>query len=458
MMKHIHLIGIGGTGISSIARVLLERGYVVSGSDRALSSLALSLKNAGVQVFEGHCAANIQGADLVVRSSAIPDDNVEVAAAHAAGIPVLKRSDFLGQMMEEDTSIAVAGSHGKTTTTDMLASTLTALGLDPSFILGGVSTSLSSNAHAGSGKFFVIEADEYDHMFLGLNPSVILITNVDYDHPDCFPTPESYLAAFCEFTHRLRPDGLLVTCEDQPRSKLLLKELSKNQRGITYGFSSLSDYRAANLKVNSQGGTSFDVIVKQSSSPLISVQLRVPGEHNVLNALGVLAVVHQLGLNLEQAKDALSQYKGAQRRFEIIGERAGITVVSDYAHNPSKIRAALSAARQRFPERRLIAIWQPHTYSRTRTLEADFIASLQNSDLVIVTDIYASREKPEEYSSKQIVEKMTTVNARYISGFDQVVAFLNSILKSGDVVLVLSAGDADQICTRVLDQLNERKG
>lgn len=457
-MKHIHLIGIGGTGISSIARVLLERGYIVSGSDRTLSPLALSLKEAGVQVFEGHTAANIQGADLVVRSSAIPDDNVEVAAALSAGIPVLKRSDFLGQMMEEDTPIAVAGSHGKTTTSDMLAWTLTALDLDPSYILGGVSTNLSSNAHAGRGDYFVIEADEYDHMFLGLNPSIILITNVDYDHPDCFPTPESYIEAFREFSRRLKPEGLLVACADQPRSKSLLQVLSKDQRGVSYGLTVSADYQALNLIANSRGGTNFDVYTREAASPLTSVQLRVPGEHNVLNALGVLAVVHQLGLSLEEAKDALAQYKGAQRRFEIIGESAGITVVSDYAHNPSKIKAALSAARQRFPERRLIAIWQPHTYSRTRTLEADFITSLQNSDLVIVTDIYASREKPEAYSSQQIVEKMTAVDARYIPGFDQVVSFLNTTLKSGDVVLVLSAGDADQICTRVLDQLNERKG
>lgn len=457
-MKHIHLIGIGGTGISSIARVLLERGYTVSGSDRALSPLALSLKETGVQVFEGHNIANIQGADLVVRSSAIPDDNVEVAAALAAGIPVLKRSDFLGHMMEKDTPIAVAGSHGKTTTSDMLAWTLTALDLDPSYILGGVSTNLSSNAHAGRGNYFVIEADEYDHMFLGLNPSVILITNVDYDHPDCFPTPELYMEAFREFTRRLKPNGLLVTCEDQPRSKSLLQELSEGQHGVSYGFSALADYQAANLKVNSKGGTTFDVFSRGATSLLNSVQLRVPGEHNVLNALGVLAVVHQLGLSLQEAKEALAQYTGAQRRFEIIGESAGITVVSDYAHNPSKIRAALSAARQRFPERRLIAVWQPHTYSRTRTLETDFIASLQNSDLVIATDIYASREKTEAYSSKQIVEKITKVDARYIPGFDQVVAFLMTTLKSGDIVLVLSAGDADQICTRLLDQLNERKG
>lgn len=457
-MKRIHLIGIGGTGISSIARVLLERGYTVSGSDRALSPLALSLKEAGVQVLEGHDAANIQGADLVVRSSAIPDNNVEVAAALAAGIPVLKRSDFLGKLMEEDTPIAVAGSHGKTTTSDMLAWTLTALGLDPSYILGGVSTNLSCNAHAGLGNYFVIEADEYDHMFLGLNPSVILITNVDYDHPDCFPTPASYMEAFCEFTRRLKSDGLLVACEDQPRSKSLFQVLSKDQRGVSYGLSASADYQAMNLTTNSRGGTNFDLFTNEATSPLTSVQLRVPGEHNVLNALGVLTVVHQLGLSLEGASNALAQYKGAQRRFEIIGESAGITVVSDYAHNPSKIKAALSAARQRFPQRRLIAIWQPHTYSRTRTLEADFITALQNSDLVIVTDIYASREKPEAYSSKQIVEKMTAVDACYIPGFDQVVSFLNTTLKSGDVVLVLSAGDADQICTRVLDQLNERKG
>ncbi len=457
-MKNIHLIGIGGTGISSIARILLERGYSVSGSDRTLSPLALDLQQAGVRVFEGHDAANIIGADLVVRSSAVPDDNVEVTAARTAGIPVLKRSDFLGKLMENDNCVAVAGSHGKTTTSAMLAWVLTRLGLDPSYILGGVSKNLVSNAHAGKGNYFVVEADEYDHMFLGLDPAAILVTNVEYDHPDCYPTPDSYLAAFKDFVKRLKPQGLLVTDGDHPRGASLLQSLPDFAHGFTYGVSDGVDFRAVDLRTNDIGGMSFKIIVKPSAVPFAEVHLQVPGEHNVHNALGVLAIVQKLGLSITEAQVALSEFKGTGRRFEIIGESCGVTVISDYAHHPTKITATLSAARQRFPGRRLVAVWQPHTYSRTRTLENEFINSMSQADLAIVTDIYASREKPEGYSSSQLVEKITTIEAKYIPTLKDVVDFLTTDLKSGDVLLVLSAGDADQICPAILKRLNERKG
>lgn len=457
-MKHIHLIGIGGTGISSIARVLLERGYSVSGSDRILSSLALDLQKAGVRVFEGHNAVNIVGSDLVVRSSAVPDDNVEVTAAQASGIPVLKRSDFLGKLMENDICIAVAGSHGKTTTSAMLAWVLSRLELDPSYILGGVSKNLGSNAHAGKGKYFVVEADEYDLMFLGLNPTVSLVTNVEYDHPDCYPTPDSYLAAFKDFVKRLRPQGILVVDGDHPRSASLMQVLPDTVRGITYGLSDSVDYRAVDLETNDIGGMSFKIVSKTSALPPTEVRLQVPGEHNVRNALGVLAVVHQLGLSIPQTGVALSEFKGTGRRFDIIGESRDVTVISDYAHHPTKIAATLSAARQRYPGRRLVAVWQPHTFSRTRTLEREFIDSLDQAHLVIVTDIYASREKPEAYSSRQLVEKITAVAAKYIPTLEGVVDFLASDLRSGDVLIVLSAGDADQICPAIIARLNERKG
>lgn len=457
-MKHIHLIGIGGTGISSIARILLERGYSVSGSDRILSSLALDLQKAGARVFEGHDAANIVGSDLVVRSSAVPDDNVEVVAARAAGIPVLKRSDFLGKLMENDICIAVAGSHGKTTTSALLAWVLTRLDLDPGYILGGVSKNLVSNAHAGKGEYFIIEADEYDHMFLGLNPAVSLITNVEYDHPDCYPTQDLYLAAFKDFVKRLRPQGILVVDGDHPRSASLVQSLPAAARGFTYGFLDSVDYRAFDLETNDLGGMSFTIASKTSPSPIAEVRLQVPGEHNVRNALGVLALVHRLGFSVPHACAALSEFKGTGRRFDIIGESSGVTVISDYAHHPTKIAATLSAALQRYPGRRLVAVWQPHTYSRTRTLERDFIDSLDQAHLAVVTDIYASREKPEDYSSRQLVDKITSTEAKYIPTLNGVVDFLASELRSGDVLIVLSAGDADRICPAILKRLNERKG
>jgi UDP-N-acetylmuramate--alanine ligase len=457
-MEHIHLIGIGGTGISSIARVLLERGYMVSGSDRALSPLALELQNSGVTVFEGHAPENIKGADMVVRSSAILDDNVEVVEAHRLHIPVLKRSDFLGSLMQKNIGLAIAGSHGKTTTSALMAWSLYRLGLDPSYILGGVSKNLGINAHAGTGDYFVIEADEYDRMFLGLNPGAILITNVEYDHPDCYPTPEEYVQAFKDFINRVKLGGLIVADYDSVATNDLFACKPAAASAYTYGMDVRADYRAINLKQNQIGGFTFDVVFSTDSLPITTVSLQVPGEHNVRNALGVIAMHHQLGTNVHIAAQSLSEFKGTGRRFDVVGEVNGITVVDDYAHHPSKIKATLSAARNRYPGRRVVAVWQPHTYSRTRALAADFVRSLENADLVIVSEIYASREKHEEFSSKELVQNMDLRKALFIASIPEISRYLTKHLLPGDVLIVLSAGDADQICKSILANLHERKG
>ena len=457
-MKHVHLIGIGGTGISSIARVLLEKGYTVSGSDRSLSPLALDLKQAGVTVFEGHAAGNIQGADLVVRSSAISDDNIEVIAARQAGIPVQKRAEFLNTLLNDYQTLAVAGSHGKTTTSTMLAWTLDQLGKQPGFILGGVSSNLGTNARAGSGTFFVIEADEYDYMFLGLQPSVILLTNVEYDHPDCFPTIEDYRSAFKSFAKQLRPGGTLVTNADQEGAASICSAIPTDARGISYGLTNTADIMARDLRANSSGGFSFEVIERVTGAALANVELRVPGEHNVRNALGVLAVHHVLGNSLPEVAIALASFTGSGRRFEVVAEVNGITIIDDYAHHPTKIRATLAAARSRFPGRRVIAVWQPHTYSRTIALEDDFAASFSDADQVIVTGIYASREKEQPYSMEQLLNKITGSAARHIADLSGVSAYLAQILQPGDVMIVLSAGDADRVCREVQLLIKERKG
>ena len=457
MMNHIHLIGIGGTGISSIARVLLEKGYTVSGSDRSLSPLALELKKAGVTVYEGHAPENVKGADMVVRSSAILDDNVEVVEAKRLNIPVLKRSDFLGSLMEQNIGIAVAGSHGKTTTSSLMAWSLYRLGLDPSYILGGVSKNLGINAHAGSGDYFVIEADEYDRMFLGLNPGAILITNVEYDHPDCYPTPQLYIDAFKDFIMRLKPNGFIVADYDSATNNKLFDRLPPAVSAFSYGLHSQADYRAVNLKQNQIGGFTFDVVFTPDSLPITTVSLQIPGEHNVRNALGVIAVHHQLGTNVHVAAQSLSEFKGTGRRFDVVGEVSGITVIDDYAHHPTKIKATLAAARSRYPGRRIVAVWQPHTYSRTKALASDFIRSLENADLVIVSEIYAAREKVEKYSSKDLVQQMDLRKALYIAGIPEITRYLTRHLLPGDVLIVLSAGDADQICRSVLSVLDERK-
>ena len=458
MMKRVHLIGIGGTGMSSIARVLLEQGYTVSGSDRVLSSLALDLRQSGAIVFIGHAAEHVNNVNLVVRSSAISDDNPEVTAALQRGIPVLKRQDFMHTLMENREVIAVAGSHGKTTTSAMLAWSLMQIGMDPGYILGGVSSNLGNNAHAGRGSHFVIEADEYDNMFLGLDPAVILLTNVEYDHPDCFPTVALYQAAFATFTHQLKPGGLLVTNADDTGAAAKIKDIPASARAVTFGLNGIPEYKATNLRVNNAGGFSFSVQAKGSAELIASVNLQAPGEHNVRNALGVLALQHALGYPVKKAADALSAYTGSGRRFEIVAEVDGITVVDDYAHHPSKIKATLAAARSRFPLRRIVAVWQPHTYSRTQALEGDFIQSFHDADLVVVTDIYAAREKPQDYSPAQLVSQMDYVSVLFIPEIPSVVDFLLGKLQPRDVLIVLSAGDADRVCREVQVRLQERKG
>ena len=458
MMKRVHLIGIGGSGMSSIARVLLEQGCSVSGSDRTLSPLALDLRTAGAVVYEGHHPQNITAVDMVVRSSAITDDNPEVAAALALGIPVLKRQDFMRELTRERLCITVAGSHGKTTTSTMMAWSLMQLGLDPGYILGGVSRNLGNNAHAGSGKHFVVEADEYDRMFLGLNPAVILLTNVEYDHPDCFPTVQAYQAAFSAFVNQLEPGGLLVTNADDPGALAKRQDAPATASVVTYGLTAAADYTAVDLRTNNAGGYDFNVLALQMQSPIASVSLSVPGLHNVRNALGVLAALHALGFPVQQAADALSAYAGSSRRFEVIAEVAGITLVDDYAHHPSKIKATLSAARLRYPGRRIVAVWQPHTYSRTSVLEADFVDSLQLADLAIITDVYAAREEKQAYNLQQLVERVGAQKALHLPTLQGVTEYLLGELKPADVLIVLSAGDADQVCRNVLGRLKERLG
>lgn len=454
MMKHIHLIGIGGTGLSAIARVLLESGYMVSGSDRSESSLVEELRQVGVKVFIGHAEENIIGADLVVRSSAITEDNPEVVAARNAGIPVLKRSDFLGALTAEKRVIAIAGTHGKTTTTAMTAWVLTRLGLDPSYIIGGVSKNLGNNAHAGKGQFFVIEADEYDFMFLGLQPEQIIVTSMEHDHPDCFPTPEDYRNAFSLFVQRVKSKGLVLLCHDDVGASSLKDAVPLTCRMFTYGTVGGANYCAIELTPNDKGGFGFTACFE--NAPLAQVSLQVPGQHNVRNALAVIAVAHQLGLSVFETAQALEEYCGSGRRFELLGEVNRIAIIDDYAHHPTEIQATLAAARNRYPGRRIWAVWQPHTYSRTRALLEQFSHSFGDADQVIVTEIYAAREPQEEFSAAQVVKQMKHPATRFVPGLVETAEVLLGELRPGDVLLVLSAGDADQISAHVLASLRER--
>jgi UDP-N-acetylmuramate--alanine ligase len=454
-MKHVHLIGIGGSGLSAIARLLLESGYRVSGSDHQNSSLAQSVAAAGAILYLVHQPENVTGADVVVRSSAVPDDNVEVLAARALGIPVLKRADFLGTLLTGKDTIAVAGTHGKTTTTAMVIWILSWLGQEPSFILGSVIPGLDTNARAGKGSAFVIEADEYDYMFLGLSPTLAVITNVEHDHPDCFPTPEAFQTAFREFVDRLVTEGVLLVCGDYPNlAGYALQAESNGNRSYSYGMkNSQNYYLAKGLEPDpSRGGYKFELVMR--GRPAVSASLRVPGWHNVQNAVAALAVSDQLGLPLVDCANALAEFRGTERRFEIIGETEGITVVSDYAHHPTEIMATLAAARTRFPDRRIWAVWQPHTYTRTQLMLDSFLESFQDADHVLITEVYPAREAVNpNFSSRQIVAALDHPKAAYADDYTSLIESLVVGLEPGDVMIVLSAGDADQICNQVLERL-----
>jgi UDP-N-acetylmuramate--alanine ligase len=459
-MTRIHLIGIGGTGLSAIAHILLELGYTVSGSDRAESTFTHELRSAGVPISIGHYPENVRGADLVVRSSAVPDDNPEVTAARRLRIPVLKRADFLGTLMDGKTTIAIAGTHGKTTTASMLAWMLSVLDQDPSFIVGGILANLSVNARAGKGNLFVIEADEYDRMFLGLRPTIEVVTNIEHDHPDCYPTQADFQAAFEEFMIHLLANGTLVACVEDPGARELMDKAELLGKAIVpYGLSPTTevgkplDVYATLLTPNEIGGFTFKAFVLGDSA---TVELQIPGRHNVSNALGALTVIKLLGLPLSDAARALGQFTGNKRRFEVRGELNGIVIVDDYAHHPTEIRATLAAARVRYPSRRIWAVWQPHTYSRIQTLFKEFTTAFFDADEVIVTEIYASREPEQDFSSKQVVEAMSRP-ALFIAGLWEVSNYLVKNLHPGDVLLVLSAGDANQISTEVLTRLKDEK-
>jgi len=455
-MKHVHFIGIGGTGLSAIARVLLEKGYAVSGSDREASPLFNAITAAGARTYLGHAAEQIAGADLVVRSSAIPDNNPEVTAARAQGIPVLKRADFLEELTKDKDTIAVAGSHGKTTTTAMLIWILEQLGAHPSFISGSMVNQLGCNARAGTGAYFVIEADEYDYMFLGLSPKIAIITNIEHDHPDCFPTEGDYLDAFEAFLGRVRPDGFALMCLDDPQSHTLFEKMQDSQiQLISYGTSPNADYYAHDIRVV-EDVTKFILTHKKNgglTETLGTIKLSVPGHHNILNATAALGAIHQLGMPINEAILALNNFQGTGRRFEILGNIEGRVIIDDYGHHPTQIAATLEAARSRYPHHRILAVWQPHTYSRTQLLEEKYIRALSQADKVIVLKIYAAREKNEGYTAEKIAQSIADVEAHYIPNMEDATNFLLAELNPNDLVIVFSAGDATKISRDVLREL-----
>jgi len=456
-----HFVGIGGSGLSALARVLIERGHVVSGSDESDSPMLASLSTLGARVVVGHRAEQVVGAEVVVISSAIRGDNPEVVAALKVGLPVYKRSEFLGELTKGYKTIAVAGTHGKTTTAGLISFILSEAGLAPSFVVGGLLPDLGGvNARAGQGEFFVIEADEYDHAFLGLAPWLEVITNIEHDHPDFFPSLADVQAAFSAFLARLAPMGWVVACGDAS-GVLDLVHQGGARRVQVYGVDTPdADWAAAHWERSLEGGSEFVVLRRPArgaeARAFGRAVTRLSGLHNIRNALAALCVADLCGVEFAVAAGALAKFSGAGRRFELRGEARGVVFVDDYAHHPSEIRATLAAARDRFPGRAVWAVWQPHTFSRTRALLSGFAVSFEDADHVLVLPVFRSREEDDPtFSARMVVETMQHRDARYLDEGRAAVDDLMSRLGNHDVLITLSAGDGNQIGEKVMQLLAE---
>ena len=455
--QHIHFIGIGGIGMSGLAQVLLTLNYSVSGSDLRSTEITRRLEKMGAVIYQGHKAEQVRDADVVVVSSAVKDDNPELQAARLAGIPVIPRAEMLGELMRlKKFGIAVAGAHGKTSTTSMVASVLQGAGLDPTVIIGGQVKGLGSNAHWGKGEFLVAEADESDGSFLKLTPSIIVVTNIDREHLDYYAGLEEIKRSFIFFMDRIPFYGMTITCGDDPVLMEIVAEVGK--RNITYGTGRNCDLQARNIEFS---GTrvSFDAV--WHDAVMGRVELGVPGLHHVRNALAAMAVGIELGLSFDDIRQGLSGYEGVGRRFELIGETGGITIVDDYAHHPTEIKATLKAARAAWPERRIVVLFEPHRYSRTKALMDEFATAFSEADELFLTEIYPASERPiVGITGKRLAETIkehSSCPVHFVEHVELLPEAASPRLQAGDVVMTLGAGAIGRMGPRLLEALREKE-
>jgi UDP-N-acetylmuramate--alanine ligase len=451
-IRHIHFVGIGGIGMSGIAEVLHNLGYAVSGSDGRESENTRRLVSLGIPVAIGHDAAHLGEADVVVRSSAVAPDNVELVEARRRLTPVIQRAEMLAELMRMKYGVAVAGTHGKTTTTSMVATVLARGGLDPTIVIGGRLNALGTNAKLGRGDFLVAEADESDGSFLKLSPTIAVVTTVDAEHLDYYRDLDHIQDAFVEFINKVPFYGLAVLCLDQPHIQSLLPRVEK--RYVTYGLHSQADFQARDLVF--QGLTSaFTVACK--GEILGRVQLRVPGVHNVYNALAATAVGLDLDLKFAAIAAALGEFAGVARRFQVLGEAGGISVVDDYAHHPAEIQATLNAAKTGFGQN-LIAVFQPHRYTRTQALLSEFFTAFYQADQLFVTEIYPAGERPiPGVRGEQIAQGAREhghKNVHFVPAKEELPERVLAVARPGDMVLVMGAGDIWRIGEEILRRLS----
>lgn len=445
--ERVHLVGIGGAGMSAIARILAQRGHVVSGSDLHEGRAVTALRALGVRIGVGHDPAHVGDADVVVISTAVPETNPEVVAARSEGIAVVARADLLADILADDRAVLVAGTHGKTTTTSMVVVALHAAGIDPTFAIGGELNEAGTNAHAGSDRVAVAEADESDRSFLAYEPDIAIVTNVELDHPEVYGDLEDVLDAFVAFLARRRPGGHAVVCIDDPGARVLLGRIEGPV--TTYGTAADADVR-----IVERDGTT-QVHVAGTSHP---IDLAVPGDHNLLNAAAAVATAHLLGAPIEAALEGLSRFRGAARRFQHLGEVDGVRVVDDYAHHPTELRATLAAARTLEPGR-VICVVQPHRYSRTATLGEELGRAAAGADLVVVTEVYGAGEDPVPGVNGLLVARAAEAagaRVRHEPHLASVADALADEVRPGDLVLVTGAGDVSQVGPALLARLTGR--
>lgn len=454
-IKHIHFVGIGGVGMAGIAEVLLSQGYRVSGSDLADNALTQRLRSVGAEIYKNHTEDNIKNADVLVRSSAIDMDNIELVAARAMHIPIVPRAEMLGELMRFRYGIAIAGTHGKTTTTSLVTSILAEEGVDPTFVIGGRLNSAGSNAKLGAGRYLVAEADESDASFLYLKPMISVVTNIDADHMSTYHNNFAELRkAFIEFLHRLPFYGLAVLCHDDPVVCEILPDVSRPF--FTYGLAENADFRAT--KISYHGMQTHFIVERPNGISPIKIQLNLPGRHNVLNALAAIAVATELKVADQAIQSALEKFAGIGRRFQIYGHfpllsGGTVTLIDDYGHHPREIAATLQAARQSFPGHRLVMVYQPHRYTRTRDLFNDFCDILSQPDLLVLLDVYSAGEDPipgaDGASLIEVIRAKSDFTAIFVEEHAKLANVLQEILRDGDVLLMQGAGNIGALASHL---------
>jgi len=451
----IHFIGIGGSGMSGIARIMLAKGFTVSGSDKNDSPLLTSLKALGARIEVGHKEENLGDAQLVIISAAIREDNPELALAREKMIPVAARAQALAWLMSESTSIAVAGTHGKTTTTAMLAVALQAAGADPSFAVGGTINTAGTNAHSGSGSIFIAEADESDGSFLAYKPSGAIITNVELDHVDHFADVEAVFKVFEQFISSIQANGFLVACGDDAGVKQLLTRITrKDLKILLYGKGENNDFQIQRIQLNPLSSLAS---ISSTGRKVGELNLSVVGEHNLLNALAAFTAASALNMAEDKLFTGLTSFTGTRRRFELKGEVSGVKVIDDYGHHPTEIIATLTAAKNLAQSARVLVIFQPHRYSRTAAFFEQFSAALSNADFTFLLEVYAASEKAiPGVSSLMIARNMDQSKVKFEPSMLEVVSEITKMAKSGDVIITLGAGDISSLGEPILQSLASR--